>query len=127
MSRNRKAKFRYFPGAKGKDMHHYAVPLQEKKPENIILRVGTNGYKSGTNILKYLIELKEFILVKLPSCKKLTSFSPTVRTNKHSRKKNSEIFTNRLKEPGAPHTTHESIVHKRFYQDNLHLSLGQFA
>ena len=31
MSRNRKIKVRYFPGAKIKDMYHYAIPLLEKK------------------------------------------------------------------------------------------------
>ena len=72
MSRNRKIKVRYFPVAKIKDTYHYAIPLLEKKPENIILHLGTNDalYKSCTNILKDLIELKDFILEKLPSCKK---------------------------------------------------------
>ena len=53
-------------------MCDYAVPVLEKRPENIILHLGTNDtpYKYGTNILKDLIELKEFILEKLPSCKK---------------------------------------------------------
>ena len=55
-------------------MYHYAIPLLEKKPENIILHFGTNDApcKSDTNILKDLIELKDFILEKLPSCKKNT-------------------------------------------------------
>ena len=30
VSRNRKIKVRYFPGAKIKDTHHYAIPLLEK-------------------------------------------------------------------------------------------------
>ena len=50
-------------------MYHYAIALLEKKPENIIFYHGA-PYKSGTNILKNLIELKDFILEKLPSCKK---------------------------------------------------------
>ena len=64
MSRNTKIKVRYFPGEKIKGMYLYAIPLLEKKPENIILHLCTNNapYKSGTNILKYLIELKNFIL-----------------------------------------------------------------
>ena len=76
MSRNRKIKVRYFPGAKIKDMYHYAIPLLEKKPENIILHLGTNDapYKSDTDILKDLIELKDFILEKSPSCKKNNTF-----------------------------------------------------
>ena len=44
----------------------------EENPENIILHLGTNDapYKSDTDILKDLIELKDFILDKWPSCKK---------------------------------------------------------
>ena len=64
MFRNRKIKV--------KDMYHYAIPLLEKKSENIILHFGTNDacFKSGTDILKDLIELKDFILEKLHSCSK---------------------------------------------------------
>ena len=53
-------------------MYHYATPSLEKIPENIILHLGTNDgpYKSGTNTLKDLIEMKGFILVKLLDCKK---------------------------------------------------------
>ena len=70
MSGNRKIKVRFFPGAKIKDMYHYAIPLLEKKPENIILHLGTNNapYKFDTDILKDLTELKDFIREKLLSC-----------------------------------------------------------
>ena len=90
---------RYFPGAKCKDMYHYASPLLEKKSENIILHLGTNDapYKSDIDILKDLIELKNFILEKSPSCKKITLSTPAVRSDRESAKKNDERFTNRLK------------------------------
>ena len=69
---NRKIKVRYFPGAKIKGMYQYAIPLLEKKLENTILPLGTNDapYKSDTNILKDMVKLKNFILKKLPNCKK---------------------------------------------------------
>ena len=72
MSRNSKIKFRYFPGAKIKDMYHYVIPLLEKKPENIILHLGKKDapYKSDTAILKDLIELKNFILESDTAVKK---------------------------------------------------------
>ena len=41
MYRSRKIKVRYFLPAKIKDMYNYAIPLLEKKPENIILHLGT--------------------------------------------------------------------------------------
>ena len=76
MSRNRKIKVRYFPGAKIKDMYHYAIPLLEKKSENTILHLDTNDapYKSDTDILKDLIELNEFFLEKSLSCKNNNTF-----------------------------------------------------
>ena len=83
MSTKSKIKIRYFPGAKIKDMYHYAIPLLKKRPENIILHLGTNDapYKSGTDIVKDLTALKDFNLEKLPSGKKITRSSPTVRTD----------------------------------------------
>ena len=126
MSRNREIKVRYFPGEEIKDMNYNAILLLEKKPDNIILHLGTNDcpYKSGTNILKDLIELKDSILEKLPSCKKITLLSPAVRTNKESAKKNHEFFTNRLKEP---RNTHGNIIHKHLYRYGLHLNSVGFS
>ena len=129
MSRNRKIKVRYFPGAKIKDMYHYAIPLLEKKPENIILHLGTNDapYKSDTDILKDLIELKDFILEKSPSCKRITLSSPTVRTDRENAKENNENFTNRLKKQGMHYITHDNITHKHLYRDGLHLKFGRLS
>ena len=124
MSRNRKIKVRYFPGAKNKDMNHYAIPLLDKKPENIILHLGINDapYKSGTDILKDLIELKDFILEKSPSCKKITLSSPAVRTGRENATKNNENLTNKLKEQGIHYITHDNTTHKHLYRDGLHLN-----
>ena len=129
ISRNRKIKVRYFPGAKIKDMYHYVIPLLKKKPENIILHVGTNDapYKSDTDILKDLIDLKDFILEKSPSCKKITLSSPTVHTYRENAKKNNENLTNRLKKQGIPYITHGHITHKHLYRDGLHLNSVGFS
>ena len=104
MSRNRKIKVRYFPGAKIKDMYYYGILFLEKKPENIVLHLGTNDapYKSDTDIVKDLIELKNFTLEKLPSCKKITLLSSLVRTDRENANKNNEDLTNRLKERAIP-------------------------
>ena len=87
VSRNKKIKVRYFPGAKIKD-YHYAINLLEKKPENIILHPVKNDalHKGGTNILKNTIELMDFDLKKLPSCHKIRLSSPAVCINKVQRK-----------------------------------------
>ena len=122
MSRNRKIKVRYFQGAKIKDMYH-------QKPKNVILHLGKNyaPYKSDTDILKDLIELKDFILEKSPSCKKITLSTPKVRTDRESAKKNNENLTNRLKKQGIPYITHDNITHKHLYRDGLHLNLVGFS
>ena len=84
--------------------------------------------KSGTDILKDLIELKDFILEKLPSCKKITLLSPKVRTDKENAKKDNEILTNRLKEQGIPSIMHDNITHKHLYRDGLFTSnFGRFV
>ena len=125
MSRNRKIQVRYFPGAKIKDLHHYAIPLLQKKPEDIILHFRTNDslYKSDIDILKDLIELKDCTLEKLPSCKKITLSSPTVRTDRKNAKKSNEHFTNRLKEQGI---THDNITHKHLCCDAFASKFGRF-
>ena len=95
MSRNRKIKVKYFSGAKIKDMYHYAFPLLEIKPENIILYLGTNDapYEFDTDIPKDLIELKDLVeLEKPPSRKKITLSSSTVFTDRENVKKKQQRF-----------------------------------
>ena len=129
MSGNRKIKVRYFPGAKIKDINHFVIPLLEKKPENITLHLGTNDgrYKSDTDILTDLIELKDFILEKSPSCKRITLSTPTVRNDRENTKKSNENLTNRLKKQGIPYIAHDNITHKHLYCDGLHLNSVGFS
>ena len=129
MSGNRKIKVRYFPGAKIKDINHFVIPLLEKNPENITLHLGTNDgrYKSDTDILTDLIELKDFILEKSPSCKRITLSSSTVRTDRENAKENNENFTNRLKKQGMHYITHDNITHKHLYRDGLDLKFGRLS
>ena len=42
MSFRRNIKIRFFPGARIQDMYYYLVPLLRKRPDKIILHVGTN-------------------------------------------------------------------------------------
>ena len=113
-----KMKVRYFPRAKIR--YHHTILLLEKKPENIILHIGISDapYKSDIDILKDLIELKNLILGKFPNCKKIKLLSPTVHADRENAKKNNENLTNRVKEQGIPHITHD----KHSYRDSLHLN-----
>ena len=95
--------------------------MLQKKPEIIILHFRTNDspYKSDTNILKDLIELKYFILEKLPNCKKITLSSPAFRIDRENAKIRNENFTNRLEEQGIPYITHNNITHKHLRSGGL--------
>ena len=112
-----------------KDMYHYAILLLEKKLENIILHLGTNDapYKFDTDILKDLIELKDFILERSPSCKRITLSTPTVRNDRENTKKSNENLTNRLKKQGISYIAHDNITHKHLYCDGLHLNSVGFS
>ena len=74
-----------------------------------------------------MIELKDFILEKLDSCKKITLSFRIVHTDTESTKKNNEILTKRLKEPVLPYITHNNIIHKHLYRNGLHLNLIGFS
>ena len=62
------------------DMYSYVVLLLEKKPDGIILMVGTNDSvnKCSQQILNELLELKSWIIGKLPGADVVFS-CPTVR------------------------------------------------
>ena len=63
------AKVRAFSGATIDDMHDYLKPLLKKKPDNIILHIGTNDSisKSAKEIMAEIINLVEFIECVLPT------------------------------------------------------------
>ena len=80
---------RSFPGAKTDDMFHYLVLLLRKNPDDVILHVGTNnGVDHQSNgIISKIFKLKEFIQLKVPSCKVIIS-TPIKR---HDNKKASNV------------------------------------
>ena len=75
MSRKSKVKVRPIPGAKTEDMFHYLVPLLEKMPNYFILHVGTNDAidYEVSYIVKKIVQVKEFIKLRVPNCKVIIS------------------------------------------------------
>ena len=75
ISRKFKAKVRPFPGAKTEDMYHYLVLLLEKIPDYIILHVSTNDAidYEASDIVKKILQVKEFIKLRIPNCKVIIS------------------------------------------------------
>ena len=75
MSRKFKVKVQPFPGAKTEGMFHYLVSLLEKMPDYFILHVGTNvtmDYEVS-DIVKKILQVKEFIKLRVPNCKVIIS------------------------------------------------------
>ena len=63
-------------------MYHYLILILEKKPEHLILHVGTNDAvdSSHQQIVNDLLTLKQFIKEKLQNCNVILSM-PTKRCN----------------------------------------------
>ena len=83
LSRNNQVvKVRDFRGATIDDLKHHLVPLLKKKPEHIILHIGTNDAVSKTSrqIYDELLQLKQYIINTLPTCRVIVS-RPTIRTD----------------------------------------------
>ena len=83
LSRNNQVvKVRDFRGATIDDLKHHLVPLLKKKPEHIILHIGTNDAVSKTSrqILDELLQLKQYVINTLPTYRLIVS-RPTIRTD----------------------------------------------
>ena len=70
----------YFSGARINDMNHHLMPIIAKRPDYLILHVGTNDATTNTSrkIIDDLLMLKRNILKQLPNCRVIVS-KPTVR------------------------------------------------
>lgn len=75
ISPNNDVKVRSFPGAKVEDMTDYIKPLLKKRPDRIILHVGTNNTKdeSSRSILEKMLLIKDVINTALPACQVIIS------------------------------------------------------
>ena len=75
MSRIFNVKVQPFPGTKIQDMFPYLVSLQEKMLDYVILHVGTNNaiYYEVSDIIKKILQVKQFIKLKVLNCKVIIS------------------------------------------------------
>ena len=78
MSRNRKIKVRYSPGTQIKNMYYYAIPLLEKKPENIILHLGTNDAPQEVNSSETTTENSDDIIDGLKTLRLIHPQNPII-------------------------------------------------
>ena len=91
-STNDRVTSKSFSGAKCKDMKHYIMPTLEKKPDEIILQVGTNDLKtsSAKTVVKDIMALKDFVVKSSPRTK-VTISELIVRTD-------DETLNNKIKQ-----------------------------
>ena len=92
-SSKRLIKVRSLPGATCSDMYHYLVPILERKPDHVILHLGTNdvAHYEGTDIVDKLLELKSFIVEQLPTTHIVISYPITRTDSKHLTMKTRDI------------------------------------
>ena len=82
LSKNRLVKVHDFRGATLADINHHIIPILKKKPDVVILHVGTNDSVSRTSreVLDDLLQLKSAITKTLPNCQVIFS-QPSLRVD----------------------------------------------
>ena len=123
MSFRRNIKVRFFPGARIQDMYYYLVPLLRKRPDKIILHVGTNDapHIKADEILEELGKLKSSIWEMLLSVKIILSV-PTIRLHKHNANENNIDFIKLLETNDSLLIKHLNIEENHLDKYGLHLN-----
>ena len=118
-------KVRCFPGAKFEDFYHYAIPFINKKPDRIVLHMGTNNdpYCTPEKMVGQILGLKNFILQKLPTCEIIIS-SPTLRKDNTTANNRKNLFINHLKKLNIKLILNDNIEKKHLNYRELHLHMS---
>ena len=123
MSRKFKVKVRPFPGAKTEDMFHCLVPLLEEMPDYVILHVGTNDamdYEASA-IVKKILQVKEFIKLRVPNCKIIIS-RPTKRHDNDNASRVIEEVIAQFQKLTIDMIGKENVEKKQLGKRGLHLN-----
>ena len=123
LSQKRLIKVRNFPSATIQDMRFFVVPHLKKKPDNIIIHVGTNNTPhSGSYEMFHEIQiLRNFILKYLPSSRATIS-TPVLRVDKANANDINKDFTELFKESNLDYISHENIKELHIDQYGLHVN-----
>ena len=118
-------KVRCFPGAKFEDFYHYAIPLISKKPDRIVLHMGTNNapYSTPEKMVDQILGLKNLILQKLPTCETVIS-TPTLRTDNTTANNRNNLFVNHLKKLNIKLILNDNSEKKHLNYRGLHLRMS---
>ena len=124
LSRNNQVvKVRDFRGVTIDNLKHHLVPLLKKKPEHIILHIGTNDAvsKMSRQILNELLQLKQYILNTLPTCRVVVS-RPTIRTHNSKAALNLSNFSKLLRQLEVDFHDNVNINEVHLGKKGLHLN-----
>ena len=117
-------KVRPFSGATIDDMYNYIQPLLQKKPKTIILHIGTNDApnKTSQDIVNSLLDMRSFIVKKLPECKVVLS-TPVKRTD-NGKAMYTLIKVNKvLHELKIDMVDNDNVTDKHLSRKGLHLNM----
>ena len=116
-------KVRAFKGSSIEDLHDYLKPLLKKRPDKIILLIGTNDLqnKSVADILKGLKSLLDMIQSSIPNCKVVVSEIIRREDRKSLNGKLSE-FNRALKTMNVDILRQQNITSQHLGRKGLHLN-----
>ena len=120
LSRNKKIKVRFSPDAKAEDLQYHLIPYLKKKPDNIIIHIGTNDspYKSEDLICKEFLNVKQIIHKHHLDCKNIVASSPIIRTDKQEANNILKKYNSILKQ------YYNNITPSHLNKDGLHLTFN---
>ena len=124
MSKKFKVKVRPFPRAKTEDMFHYLVPLLEKMLNYVIvLYIGTNDAMDyeASDIAKKILQVKEFIKVRVPNREVIIS-RPIKRRDNDSASRVIEEVVAQFQKLTNYMIGNENIEKKQLGKRGLHLN-----
>ena len=124
MSKKFKVKVRPFPRAKTEDIFHYLVPLLEKMLNYVIvLYIGTNDAMDyeASDIAKKILQVKEFIKVRVPNREVIIS-RPIKRRDNDSASRVIEEVVAQFQKLTNYMIGNENIEKKQLGKRGLHLN-----
>ena len=126
LSRSKKIKVRFLPGAKTEDLQYHLIPYLKKKLDNIIIHIGTNDnpYNSEDLIYKEFLNVKKTINKHHPDCKNIIVLSPIIRTDKQEANKILKKYTSILKKEEKKVIFQNIIMPSHLNKDGLHLNFN---
>ena len=123
LSKNRLVKVHECRGATLADINHHIIPILKKKPDVIILHVGTNDSvsRASRDILDDLLQLKSAITKTLPNCQVIFS-QPTLRVDNGKAALNLHRLNEHFSELRLDVVNNSNIKVKHISQKGLHLN-----